>query len=110
MEQQRNFLATEPVGKLFRRLALPAVVAQLVNLLYNMVDRIYIGRYDPTGLALTGVGVCMPVIMTVSAFACLVGMGGSPRASILMGKKDNAGAEKTLGNCFSLLLLISFVP
>lgn len=109
MEQQKNFLATEPVGKLFRRLALPAVVAQLVNLLYNMVDRIYIGHYDPTGLALTGVGVCMPVIMTVSAFACLVGMGGSPRASILMGKQDNAGAEKTLGNCFSLLILISIV-
>lgn len=109
MEQQKNFLATEPVGKLFRRLALPAVVAQLVNLLYNMVDRIYIGHYDPTGLALTGVGVCMPVIMTVSAFACLVGMGGSPRASILMGKQDNAGAEKTLGNCFSLLIIISLV-
>ena len=109
MEQQKNFLAIEPVGKLFRRLALPAVVAQLVNLLYNMVDRIYIGHYDPTGLALTGVGVCMPVIMTVSAFACLVGMGGSPRASILMGKQDNAGAEKTLGNCFSLLILISIV-
>lgn len=109
MEQQKNFLATEPVGKLFRRLALPAVVAQLVNLLYNMVDRIYIGHYDPTGLALTGVGVCMPIIMTVSAFACLVGMGGSPRASILMGKQDNAGAEKTLGNCFSLLIIISLV-
>ena len=109
MEQQKNFLAIEPVGRLFRRLALPAVVAQLVNLLYNMVDRIYIGHYDPTGLALTGVGVCMPVIMTVSAFACLVGMGGSPRASILMGKQDNAGAEKTLGNCFSLLILISIV-
>lgn len=109
MEQQKNFLATEPVGKLFRRLALPAVVAQLVNLLYNMVDRIYIGHYDPTGLALTGVGVCMPVIMTVSAFACLVGMGGSPRASILMGKQDNTGAEKTLGNCFSLLIMISLV-
>ncbi len=110
MEQQKNFLATGPVGKLFRRLALPAVVAQLVNLLYNMVDRIYIGHYDHTGLALTGVGVCMPVIMTVSAFACLVGMGGSPRASILMGKQDNAGAEKTLGNCFSLLIIISLVP
>lgn len=109
MEQQKNFLAIEPVGRLFRRLALPAVVAQLVNLLYNMVDRIYIGHYDPTGLALTGVGVCMPVIMTVSAFACLVGMGGSPRASILMGKQDNAGAEKTLGNCFSLLIIISLV-
>lgn len=109
MEKEKNFLETEPVGKLFRRLALPAVVAQLVNLLYNMVDRIYIGHYDPTGLALTGVGVCMPVIMTVSAFACLVGMGGSPRASILMGKQDNAGAEKTLGNCFSLLIMISLV-
>ena len=109
MEQQKNFLATEPVEKLFRRLALPAVVAQLVNLLYNMVDRIYIGHYDPTGLALTGIGVCMPVILTVSAFACLVGMGGSPRASILMGKQDNTGAEKTLGNCFSLLIVISLI-
>ena len=109
MEQQKNFLATEPVGKLFRRLALPAVVAQLVNLLYNMVDRIYIGHYDPTGLALTGVGVCMPVIMTVSAFACLIGMGGSPRASILMGKQDNDEAQKTLGNCFSMLIVISLI-
>lgn len=109
MEQEKNFLATEPVGKLFRRLALPAVVAQLVNLLYNMVDRIYIGHFDPTGLSLTGVGVCMPVILTVSAFACLVGMGGSPRASILMGKQENRSAEKTLGNCFTLLIIISLV-
>lgn len=104
---EKNFLATEPIGKLFRRLALPAVVAQLVNLLYNMVDRIYIGHYDPSGLALTGLGVCMPLLMTVSAFACLVGMGGAPRASILMGRQDNETAEKTLGNCFSLLLILS---
>ena len=69
MDDSKNFLGTEPVGALFRRLAMPAVVAQLINLLYNMVDRIYIGHYDPSGLALTGVGVCMPIIMAVSAFA-----------------------------------------
>jgi len=106
---EKNFLATEPVGKLFRRLAMPAVVAQLVNLLYNMVDRMYIGHYDPSGLSLTGLGVCMPLLMSVSAFACLVGMGGAPRASILMGKQENETAEKTLGNCFCLLMIISAV-
>lgn len=104
---QENFLATEPVGKLFRRLAMPAVVAQLVNLLYNMVDRIYIGHYDPSGLSLTGLGICMPVITMVGAFACLVGMGGAPRASILMGQKKSKEAEKTMANCFSLLVLMS---
>ena len=107
MEKDRNFLATEPVGKLFRKLALPTVVAQLVNLLYNMVDRIYIGHYDPTGISLTGIGVCMPIIMTVSAFACLVGAGGAPRASILMGRQEHRLAERTLGNCFAMLLIMS---
>lgn len=107
--ENRNFLGTEPVGKLFRKLAMPAVVAQIINLLYNMVDRIYIGHYDPTGLALTGLGVCMPVIMTVSAFAGLIGMGGAPRASILMGKREQDNAEKTLGNCFTMLLVMSAV-
>ncbi|MBQ8562584.1 MAG: MATE family efflux transporter [Firmicutes bacterium] len=107
MNTDRNFLATEPVGKLFRKLALPTVVAQLVNLLYNMVDRIYIGHYDSTGISLTGIGVCMPIIMTVSAFACLVGAGGAPRASILLGQKKHSQAEKTLGNCVTMLLLLS---
>lgn len=107
--QDNGFLGTEPIGALFRRLAMPAVVAQLVNLLYNMVDRIYIGHYDPTGLSLTGLGICMPVIMMVSAFACLVGMGGAPRASILMGQKKQGEAEKTLGNCFGLLVVMSLV-
>lgn len=105
--ENKEFLATEPVGRLLRKLAVPAVVAQVVNLLYNMVDRIYIGGFDGTGLALTGVGVCMPVIMIISAFAALVGMGGAPRASILMGKGKDDEAEKTLGGCFFLLLLIS---
>lgn len=107
--EEQDFLATEPVSSLFRRLAMPAVVAQLVNLLYNMVDRIYIGVYDPSGLALTGMGVCMPVIMTVSAFAALVGMGGAPRASIQMGQGQNGLAQQTMGNCFSLLIGLSLL-
>lgn len=100
---------TEPVGKLFRRLAAPAITAQMVNLLYSMVDRIYIGHYDPTGLSLTGIGVCTPVLMAVSAFSCLVGMGGAPRASIHMGRKEMNQADKTLGNCFTMVILTSLV-
>ncbi len=109
MHQDRNFLATEPIGKLFRKLALPTVVAQLVNLLYNMVDRIYIGHYDPSGLSLTGIGVCMPIIIAVSSFAMLVGAGGAPRASILLGQQKPKEAEKTLGNCFTMILMLSLV-
>ena len=85
----KEFLGTEKIIKLLFKLAVPSVVAQLVNLPYNMVDRVYIGHMAEVGsLALTGVGVCMPVIMLVSAFACLVGMGGAPQVSICMGKKE----------------------
>lgn len=108
-QQDKNLLGTAPIGKLLFKLAVPSVIAQIVNLLYNMVDRIYIGHYDPSGLALTGVGICMPVIMAVSAFAALVGMGGAPNASIAMGQKDNARAEKIMGNCLSFLVLLSVV-
>ena len=74
MTDQKTFLGTEPVGKLLARLALPTVAAQLINMLYNIVDRIYIGHIPGEGaLALTGVGVCMPIILIVSAFASLVG-------------------------------------
>ena len=77
---------------------------------YNIVDRIYIGHIPEVGaLALTGVGVCMPLIMIVSAFAALVGNGGAPRASIFMGKGDNSSSEKILGNCFSVQVIISVV-
>ena len=112
MEQtsDKEFLRTEPLGKLLLKLALPTVAAQLINMLYNIVDRIYIGHIPEIGAAaLTGVGVCMPLIMIVSAFAALVGYGGAPRASIFMGKKDRVSAEKTLGNCFMLQILISVV-
>lgn len=110
MDQDKEFLGKEPIGKLLLKLALPTVAAQLINMLYNIVDRIYIGHIPEIGAdALTGVGVCMPLIMMVSAFAALVGFGGSPRASIAMGKKDNDSAEKILGNCFTTQIVISFV-
>ena len=110
MNDKKEFLATEPIGKLLFKLSIPTVVAQLINMLYNIVDRIYIGHIPGDGsLALTGVGVCMPIIMLVSAFAALVSSGGAPRASIFMGEKDNESAEKTLGNCFSLQIVVSVI-
>lgn len=110
MKNDKEMLGTAPVGKLLVKLALPTVVAQLINMLYNVVDRIYIGHMPEHGdLALTGVGVCMPIIMLVSAFAALVSSGGAPRASIFMGKKDMDSAEKTLGGCFALQLVVSVV-
>ena len=110
MNDQKEFLATEPIGKLLFKLSVPTVIAQLINMLYNVVDRIYIGHIPGDGsLALTGVGVCMPIIMIVSAFAALVSSGGAPRASIFMGEQDNQSAEKTLGNCFKLQIIVSVI-
>ena len=110
MNTDKDVLRTEPLGKLLLKLALPTVAAQLINMLYNIVDRIYIGHIPDIGAdALTGVGVCMPLIMIVSAFAALVGYGGAPRVSIFMGKKDKASAERTLGNCFVLQIVISAI-
>ncbi|MGI6109792.1 MAG: MATE family efflux transporter [Eubacteriaceae bacterium] len=110
MTKDKDFLGTEPVGKLLLKLAVPTVTAQIINMLYNIVDRIYIGHIADVGaLALTGVGVCMPLIMIVSAFAALVGNGGAPRASIFMGSGDDESAEKTLGNCFTLQIIISLI-
>ena len=112
-EQQtknNDFLGEAPVGKLLFKLAIPTVAAQLINMLYNIVDRIYIGHMPEIGdLALTGVGVCMPVILIVSAFAALISSGGAPRASIFMGKGDNEQAERTMGNCFVLQIIISII-
>lgn len=110
MNEDKDFLGTEPIGKLLLRLALPTLAAQIINMLYNIVDRIYIGHIPHVGAAaLTGVGVCMPLIMIVSAFAALVGYGGSPRASIYLGKKDAESAEKILGNCFTMQILVSLI-
>lgn len=110
MTKDQNALGTESIGKLLLRMALPTVTAQLINMLYNVVDRIYIGHIPEVGsLALTGVGVCLPLIIIVSAFSAFSGSGGAPRASIFMGRGDMDSAEKTLGNCFSIQILISAV-
>lgn len=105
-QAQQNNLGEGSVGKLLFDLALPAIIAQLVNLLYNLVDRIYIGHIPGEGdIALTGLGLCAPIIMIVTAFANLFGAGGAPRAAIAMGKNDIKSAEKILANCFSLLVI-----
>lgn len=103
-------LGRDRLGPLLRRLALPAIAAQLVNLLYNLVDRMYIGHIEGIGReALTGVGVCMPLILAVSAFAALASMGGAPRASIMMGKGEHDEAENILGNCTAMLCGIAVI-
>lgn len=103
-------LGTENIGKLLIRLALPAVTAQLVNMLYSIVDRIYIGHIPDIGAtALTGVGVTFPIIMIITAFSALIGMGGAPLAAIRMGEKKDKEAEEILGNCFNLLIIFSLI-
>ena len=110
MTNDNSFLGTAPVGRLLFKLAIPTIAAQLINMLYNVVDRIYIGHFENVGaLALTGLGVCLPIIMIVSAFAALISSGGAPRASIFMGKGDKESAEITLGTCFCTQLIISVI-
>lgn len=112
-QQETGRLGSEPVGRLLFRLAAPAIAAQLVNLLYNLVDRMYLGHIQPVDsvgrLALTGVGVCLPLIMILSAFAALAGMGAAPRASIFLGQGDKESAEKTLGNAFTALVILAVI-
>lgn len=110
LSSNSEFLGRDPIGKLLWKLSIPAIAAQLINLLYNLVDRIYIGHIPEEGaLALTGVGVCMPIIMIVTAFAALVSNGGAPRASMAMGRGDDETAEKILGNSFVLQIVISVI-
>ncbi len=110
MDERKTNLGTEKVGRLLVRLAIPTITAQVVNMLYNIVDRIYIGHIPEEGaLALTGLGLCFPVLMLVTAFSSLVGMGGAPQASIKMGQQDNKGAEQILGNCFTMLTVLAVI-
>ena len=105
MEEQTSFLGKQKVGKLIFKLAIPTIIAQIVNLLYNIVDRIYIGHIPEVGkTALTGVGVCMAIIIMVSAFSALVGYGGAPKASIYLGEKKHEEAEIVVGNSFVMLM------
>ena len=110
MNNKNEILATEPIGKLFLKLSIPAILAQLVNLLYNIVDRIYIGHIENVGdIALTGVGLTFPLIMFVSAFASLCGMGGAPKAAIALGEQNSKKANKILGNSVVLTLFFGIV-
>ncbi len=103
-------MAEGSIGRWIFSLAAPAVVAQVINLLYNVVDRIYIGHMPGVGAtALTGVGLCMPILMLVNAFAMLSGAGGAPRAAIAMGRGDNPVAERITGNCLTMLVGIAVV-
>lgn len=109
-DEATDKLGTESIGKLLLSLALPAIIAQLINMLYNVVDRIYIGHIPDIGhMALTGVGVAFPIIILITAFSSLIGMGGAPRAAIKMGERNKNEAEKILGNCVSLILILSLV-
>lgn len=117
MEEKQNTkaasssaLATAPIGRLMLKLSVPMVLAQVVNLLYNVVDRIYIGHIPQIGqLALTGVGICFPVITLIAAFYMLIAQGSASLASIEMGRGDNDKAERYLGGCFMLLVITALV-
>lgn len=110
MNENENKLSSAPVGKLLFHLALPAIAAQIVNLLYNMVDRIYIGHIPGTGsLALTGLGVAFPIIILIAAFSALFGFGGAPRASIEMGRGNHDNAEEIMGNSFCALVISGLI-
>ena len=107
--KKTNDLGKGNIGKLLISLAAPAIVAQLVNVLYNIVDRIFIGRMDNGELAMAGVGVAFPILMLISAFSALIGMGGAPLCAIKMGDKNNDEAEKIMSNSFSMLLIIAVI-
>ena len=112
MKQSKNEinLGEGSVGRLLLTLAVPSVIAQLVNLLYNLVDRIYIGHIPENGgVALTGLGLCFPILMIVTAFSGLIGYGGAPRVAIFMGKGKNDEAEEILGNCTMALIVIALI-
>jgi len=115
MQKNDERLGKAPLGKLMISMAIPAVAAQLINMLYNIVDRIYIGHIEGYGdLALTGVGVTFPIIMLITAFSAFAGMGGAPLASIQLGRKNYKEAEQILGNsaamivCFAVILTVLF--
>lgn len=109
MNNKQNNLENGKIGRLLISLAIPSIIAQLINLLYNIVDRIFIGRMPGGELAMAGVGIVTPIILLISAFSALVGFGGSPIVSIKMGEKDNDSAEEILSNSFSLIILIGLI-
>ena len=106
MKDNQQILGTEPIGKLLIKYSVPAIIGMIVNGLYNVVDRIFIGRMANGEIAMAGIGVAMPIIMIISAFSYLIGSGGAPLTAIKMGEKNNDEAEKIMSNSFSMLLII----
>ncbi|MCC0649363.1 MATE family efflux transporter [Clostridioides sp. ZZV15-6598] len=109
MENSNTDLGRENVGKLLFKLATPAIIAQIVNVLYNIVDRIFIGRMESGEVAMAGVGVAFPIIIIITSCSYLIGMGGGPLAAIKMGEQDNDGAEKIMSNSFSVLVILAIL-
>ncbi|EDS77534.1 Na+ driven multidrug efflux pump [Clostridium botulinum C str. Eklund] len=109
MNEDKNELESSEVGKLLFKLALPAIIAQIVNVLYNIVDRIFIGRIHNGDIAMAGIGVAFPIILIISAFSGLIGLGGAPLVAIKMGEKDNKSAEKILSNSFCMLIILGVI-
>ena len=109
MSNSGNNLGKDSIGKLLFKLATPAIIAQLVNVLYNIVDRIFIGRMQNGDLAMAGVGVAFPIILIIMAFSALIGSGGAPLVAIKMGEKDNEGAEKIMSTSFVMIIIISII-
>lgn len=109
MSKKSTDLGKDSIVKLMFKLSTPAIIAQIVNVLYNIVDRIFIGRMTNGDLAMAGVGVSFPIILLISAFSSLAGMGGAPLAAIKMGEEDNESAEKIMANSFSLLIIMSII-
>lgn len=103
-------LQNTPIKKLFIMIAIPSIISQISSACFNLADRAFIGRIPMIGQdALTSIGLCLPIIMLITAFASLIALGGAPRVSILLGKQQKQEAEKILGNCFSGLLITSFL-
>lgn len=109
MSNKNIDLGKSNIGKLLFKLAIPTIIGQLVNLLYNIIDRIFIGKMTSGDLAMAGVGVAMPIILLVAAFAMLLGAGGAPLTAIEMGKQDNEKAEEIMSNCFSMLISVGLI-
>ena len=110
MSSKEERMGTENIGKLMISMAVPSIVAQLINILYSIVDRIYIGHIEGVGMeALTGVGVTFPIITLISAFSAFVGAGGAPLAAIWLGKGEKQKAEKILGNGVTMLIIFTVV-
>ncbi|MDZ4994284.1 MATE family efflux transporter [Clostridium perfringens] len=109
MGKKSTDLGKDSIGKLLFKLAMPAIIAQLVNVLYNIVDRMFIGRLPAGDMAMAGVGVAFPIIMIVSAFSALIGMGGAPLAAIKMGEKKQEDSEEIMTNSFSALIGLAVI-